>query len=534
MDVGDFNDLSDALDTLIEATHDAEAEEQDAFGNFKEELPDDLKDKFSNSELTKDADGHWKIKMSDGTEIDMDKYKVDLDDGNFDSAYRPIFGDALDTDAGKEFLDKSRSQYAQSEFGKADASIDRAIKFGNDAGFEDCCVDWNDFRDKCKANGWDIDSEQEKFKEAQERLKSEVGDDPPDKNAPQGQWDDYFKKVGDAMKAAGSWIYDKLKWIADMIKDKWFSLLLLGLLILFAKEIWDFVNSVGHAMSGCFSLYGDKKCKVYALTCRDDDMNPVSGFISDSALESVNRCKPCTDIACSNAINDSNGPWMPIKLSDQCACNPNASNKSCEDDPQNCWPGDYNPDASTGWNPCLNSSGQPSNPGKCPVTVADPYKCVREGYKFGEERIPGWVMGRIMGISPDGTSSACSNASGCVARCEACANNWGDNCSPWCDGTVIRTLKGQKLKCNNCNFGCAVGQVFGHFFGLPSKLLDEIIKVLLYVAVIIVVVVIGYYVLKKLFGWGEHEIFDHNSSKTGHQRIDIELDDMGHGRRKNH
>ena len=82
-----------------------------------------------------------------------------------------------------------------------------------------------------------------------------------------------------------------------------------------------------------------------------------------------------------------------------------------------------------------------------------------------------------------------------------------EDCSTWCDSSQIKTRPGQTIQCKQCNFGCALASTIGDIFGdLPSGLLGDIEKILLWCALGIVILVVGYVFLRiimRMFG-GRH------------------------------
>uniref|UniRef100_A0A6C0ELY6 Uncharacterized protein n=1 Tax=viral metagenome TaxID=1070528 RepID=A0A6C0ELY6_9ZZZZ len=495
-EAGDFDRIADLLDALVDATKESEDAARAAFQDLKEEL--DLKG-ITVDEFAKSDDGHWTMKGPNG-DIDVEDYQDDKLNGRLEDAYKPIFGDALDTDAGKELLDKSQQAFDDSPRGKFRAAVDDWGKFGKDSGFDGCCDNYDDFMNKARANGWDIDGAEKQFMDAKSRLVDEVNEGAgpePDPDAPKAEKEAWSDKVSQVMRDAMGWLEEKCKWLADMIKDNWLKLVVLFLIVLAAKDLYDFVKGVESAMSGCFSTTSDgKKCKVRALTCNDNDLQPQESIISSAA-----ECDTCTDVLCQDFIDASNsaGYWLPLKLSDACACNPNATDATCEKDPQNCYPGSYDVDATSLYNDCGGK-----NPGACPVQP-NSYQCKQNGQVI------------TSGVP------ACKNASGCVPRCVGCANSQGDDCSEWCSGKIMKTAKGQSLGCNKCNFGCAVGATFGHFFSLPSGLWNDIKKVLVWIIIGLLVLIIGGWIIKKLLGWGEKEVEGGSESHTGERHVDIDV-----------
>lgn len=484
-DIGIFDDLADALDNVIDATKSGEETASESFERFKNTLPKEL-ESFKNTEIVKTEDG-WVIKGGPDGDVNLSEMERDKLSGEIEDAYRPVFGEQLDTEAGKEFIEKQTDAWNESPYGKNQKFYEDANKAGEKLGFKADMTE-DEFNKVVNDGGGNIDEMNKQMKEVQAEGEKRFGE-PPGDDATQEEIDKYKDDVAKD-KTFGQYLVNTVKWFGEFVKDHVLGILGLVLLYLISKSIYDFVKNLEHALSGCMSTTKDgKTCKIYALSCRQDVVSPKEGLISGP-----NLCDSCTDIQCADFKNNANssGYWVPLKLSDSCPCNPNASDKSCLEDPNNCYPGPhYNPDAETGFNTCKDSSGKSTNP-KCPVTPTNRYKCVHEG--FETDKTP-----------------ACQHASGCVARCEACSDNWGDNCSSWCDSTKIHTIPGQSIGCRNCNFSCAAGSIFKHILSWPSDLLGGIEKILLWVLIVGVLLFLVVWIGKEIL----HKIGDKGHDKHG-------------------
>lgn len=270
----------------------------------------------------------------------------------------------------------------------------------------------------------------------------------------------YLKRVSD-------WIKEKGGKLVDFIKSNILTLALIAGIIFLAEDLYHYLKNLGNAMSGCFSTTNSKNCKINALTCKQDDLTATNTTI----------CTACTNTKCAGG-----GDWIPLISAQACTCDPTGS--------QN-YPGEYQYTAGHSYNSCDGK-----NPGKCPISgpVKVNHKPVRENY---------------------GTDSACPFTSGCVSKPEACAstNLMNDDCSAWCDSSVIMTASGQTIGCKQCDFWCATNTALGDIFGLlnPGGILGTIEKWLIIIAVALAVLFILIFVLKEAY----HYFFGRKEGGSG-------------------
>ncbi len=239
------------------------------------------------------------------------------------------------------------------------------------------------------------------------------------------------------------------KWGGELkkfLKNNWLSLLLLTAIILAAVDLYDFIKRMQHALSGCWSTMADASsspCKINALTCSDDDLD------DQGVGDGFRICKACQTTTCKGV---GGGDWVPLRASVARTCDPSGKAD---------FPGCYYPLADTGNTICTT-----------------PF----------QDKCTGGVG-----------SYACPNTTGCIARKEACMGDLGKgDCSAWCDSSLLMPIAGQAISCKKCDFWCAANATLGQVFTLPSGLLGQIEKILLWIALGIVILVVVFVVGKEL------------------------------------
>jgi hypothetical protein len=408
--------LLESLGDVARGTERFEAELGKVFEDFRKELPESLKD---NVERPFFEDGTYKMKIN-GEEVDLNELKSDRVNGRFEEAYRKM-GFDMDTPEARKFLEDQGENFRESNIGQV--------------------KEMNEIPNKVAEKMGPVpESQEEMIEQVQEKL---------------GKGKEMEEATKDFDEAKKGGTQKMTEWISKNAG----GLLKLGIGIAFlvvfmkeAKNLFDFINRVKDALSGCFAVTNSNTCKIYALTCDDDQ------------ARSGTMCTACRKTDCSDVGSKSDGVWIPLKVKEACTCD---STGKLE------FPGAYCPDAPTGKNTC---GGKNPN---CPV---------KEGYDCGTAK------------------TACENASGCISRKEACNGTPGATCSNWCSDQYVKTLPGMSLQCQKCNFWCAashvVGNVVNDALNLGDSALDKVLgplkKILIYIAIGIAVLVLGYLIIKEI------------------------------------
>ena len=423
------------------------------------------------------ADNEPELIDKQGNRINLKEVQDDFSSGRIDDAFSKVFGDDLSPDldnlAKEEKLDSDASRKGQIR--ESDAKVkEYAQEFGDDP------VSEEDFKAKVADTGFNVDEADAEV----ERIKGDAtsADDPElQKRVSESEWGKRLAKLGlrVAVIALGIWL---------------------------AKSFFDFIGTLKHVLSGCWANTDSDSCKIPALTCNDADL----AVKADNIIMGKNDFQLCT--ACSNVKDQKNCGWIPLQQAKACNC-----------DPSKTFPGAYNWHANTGNNPCVDGTNA-----KCPIHSTEKYGGGNGGLVYDhhiEEKYGSGNGGLVYAheepehfINVRDASSAsqyaCSTASGCVARKEACPDS-SATCSDWCSNKNIVLMKGQSLSCRKCGFWCAFGHVTGLKFPKVADVLGKVEKWLIYIAIGIVVLIIGYILLKELFHGGEELIEGGGGESSG-------------------
>jgi len=461
-DTGGFEDGIDTVDFLNDAAADFKTA-QDFFEKNKGEI---WKGEASAGELTKDpatGDLHTEV---NGKDINLSEMRRLFNDGDYGDFFKQSGVDG-DFKAQIDDLQAKHDATTNGEIKILQEQVDAQVtQMNGELGKDFNPKDTDELVEKIrKAYGADvagkIDDLSKKFDEMKKNLD-------PDK----------IKEAANKPAEEQKGILDKAYefFCGEMGGFKCLLLRLIQLAALaalayLAKDFVDWLKKIGHVLSGCWSYMGQGdtdptrsgNCKIFPLTCNTDDLNNSTDTTLFPNVNTFTECKACTtNIADPNCGKNSTTSWIPIVSANFCACpsaGPNylAGYNSFNID---------SPSTDTGANVCQTqtSCGKPA--------------------------------------PPAGITSACPNAAGCVAWNEACAssNTQNEDCSSWCDSSKVQTVPGQVIKCQQCNITCALATAVGDIFHIPSSLLGEIEKILLWVALGIVVLVVGYIGLRFVMG----------------------------------
>lgn len=438
--------LLDKLGDVETGVDGARASVEDAFQKFQEALPDDMKGNYSDIKVNEE--GHYQMKIGD-KEVDLTSLKDKFNTGDVEGALKDmgVSDEQLNSEEGKEFIQKEKERIDQGEGGKIRIRMNDNRDFAKEAekaGLKEP-QNYEEFKQMCDEQGWDIDKQNEIFKEAMKDV-----EDPPTEPEAKKKW---AEKVKDKLEAK-----DEDGMFKKFFKDNWLKIIVVALLAYLAKDLYDFINNIRHALSGCFATTQNSHCKIRALTCNKKNINIANSDLFDSP--SVSLCYPCEDLKCTDRPGEAVGAWVPLKLKEQCSCDPTGKAP---------YPGRYVGDVynppTVGYNSCNGK-----NTGKCPIT---------ESFE---------------------ATPACTNASGCVSKNEACPDKSAD-CSNWCSTDYIHTLPGQTISCQSCSFWCAFKHVAGDIFKLPAGILKGLEKLLLQIVIALVAIIVIYWILRMFIGW---------------------------------
>ncbi len=467
----------DGLFSIEVGLENAEASIEAALEDINSELklPEERTFKFNSI-----VDGDVILDFGNVSDVNMTEFRADLNNGNFEDAYNRLNLD-LSSDEGKDFLENQKNEYNKSPSGQMKNSLDENIDYGNDNDLGPEPTSKEDFENKMRENGAKIDELNRKFDTLQKKLEESKID--PEKDPKR-----FEEKFSELAK-------DFFKGLLKLTP----FLLLLGVLALAAKDLYDYIKKVQHAYSGCWSTIGNTHCKIAPLTCKDDDI--VSQSVKKFAL-----CKPYGTQGSSCKVNNGelsctpsdNDYYFPIKLSMACACDPTGNIPMLDQH--------YNYLAETSYNPCNGFNS------KCPSKE-----------NFIDKIYQDMAQNSVGDTPPGDQNAACPYGSGCIARKDACKGKEGDDCSPWCSTSLIKLRKGQTLSCKKCNFWCAFNSIVGDV--IPSNTISKILHYLIMAAMIIAGIIIGFILLKFALNFFSDQIEEHESSGTDHtdHKVSIEV-----------
>lgn len=337
-----FSELLDGTDRLredvanIRSSGEAFQNEMNAaFDKFKNSISDMPGFKPENlSQITKGEDGHIILRDTSGVDIDITKFRDDVNKGDFKSAFSEININTYSTDAA-EFIKELDSQYQSTQAGQFKDTYnsieEKAVKVDIPEPSSS-----EDFNKILKDKGVDITEAEKGLADVQEAGKS--GDEKAvlDKAS---QWVDKF---GGELK--------------EFIKNNWLKLAFVAALMLAAVGLYDFIKGVQKAMSGCWSTMADQSstpCKIVPLTCNDEDLNQGD--------QGFKICQPCQTLSCKGI---GGGDWVPLRA---------AVAKSCDSTGKADMPGCYNYLAPTGSTTCpspyTDNCTKTINQYACPNTI---------------------------------------------------------------------------------------------------------------------------------------------------------------------